>query len=110
MLPWPLKYSENQRSLFERKAVILSKIFVMSSHEESHLRLRWDSSWGLRIISLSHAHDKIKTSFSKFSLLLKLYLTTPKNASHLIAPHNVIPESNKKFTRIKEMLTDQKGF
>ena len=33
MLPWPLKYSENQRSLFERKAVILSKIFVMCSHE-----------------------------------------------------------------------------
>ena len=110
MLPWPLKYSENQRSPFERKAVILSKIFVMCSHEESHLRLKCDSSWGLRIFSLSHAHDKIKTSFSKFSLLLKLYLTTPKNASHLISPHNFIPESNKKFTRIKEMLTDQKGF
>ena len=106
MLPWPLKYSENQRSLFERKAVILSKIFVMCSHEESHLRLRCDSSWGLRIFSLSHAHDKIKTSFSKFSLLLKLYLTAPKNASHLISPHK--DHKNKRNAhRSKRLLIDK---
>lgn len=67
MLPWPLKYSENQRSLFERKAVILSKIFVMSSHKESHLRLRCDSSWGLRILSFSYL------SFYELTGHLKLF-------------------------------------
>ena len=34
--------------------------------------LRFDSSWGLRIFSLSHARDKTKTSFCSVFLCLEL--------------------------------------
>ena len=40
-------------------------------------RLRFDSSWELRMFSLSHARDEmIKTSFSTFEVLSKLAFRT----------------------------------
>ena len=40
-------------------------------------RLRFDSSWELRMFSLSHARDEmIKTSFSTFEVLSKLAFKT----------------------------------
>ena len=33
---------------------------------------------------------------------------TPKSDQHLISPYSIIPESNIKVTRIKEMITNKK--
>ena len=57
---------------------------ILSSHEESNFRpsdfakgLRSDTSWELRMFSLSHARDEmIKTSFSTFEVLSKLPFKT----------------------------------
>ena len=35
--------------------------------------LRFDSSWGLQIFSVSHAHDKTKNIFHCFFIGLRIY-------------------------------------
>ena len=55
--------------MFYRLVQAWDKESILSPHEESNPRpldLRFDSSWGLKIVSLSHARDKRKNIFGLF--------------------------------------------
>ena len=87
--------------------------FVMGRNENRSAKsdgLKSDSSWGLRIVSLSHAREKTKNIFLYFFTELKtIYLSYSiydTHSLHLAGSYGVLRFWSKKFNLIWPFLSD----
>ena len=60
---------EIEKDVFFVLSLVWDKEKMLSPHEESE-DLRFDSSWEIRIFSLSHARDKAKKHFPLWNLFV----------------------------------------
>ena len=50
--------------------------------------LRFDTSWGLRIFSLSHARDKTKKHFSLYAIIATIFFSIVLQVGHILLGPN----------------------
>ena len=82
------------------------KLVQGSSQQESTVLLLLS----LTLLLIPYCHHYYYLQSLTFSSLPSFNPLNPKSDKHLISPYNISPESHVKVMRIKEMITNQRGF